>query len=710
MALPAELKSEIQTAYSSWLKNNNFKPRTGQRQMIAAIANALHDVAIDDDGHRCAQYDRHVMLLEAGTGTGKTIAYAIAGIALARHLDKQLVISTATITLQEQLVLRDLPNLAQTGDIDFSFAIAKGRRRYLCRSKLANHLSHADSSASAQPLFPDEEPVISDESWQQLRELDDGYRHQGWDGDFDRWPSVLTPEQIELVAADRASCSGRKCPWFSDCALFNSRDALREAQVIVVNHDLLLADLANPGSSVLPAAEDCIFVIDEAHHLPEKAQSRARMRLRMSTESNRSAHSSKLLEKISQLAGDNDAVFPALEAFAVAEQASSAALLELDGLLQRLVATKPGQPGSDDRNLRFSHGEVPQSLGEAFAEYGKCVASKLDNLQRLSQIILDQFVADASPEQSARESLHTQLASLAEQLEMVWGVCESYAHSAKDSVDSPCARWLQVDDEGGGGLSAHTTPLATGAILDRILWRSCYAAVLTSATLAPTGSFEPLIGRLGAGSEDNAQKILGALNFPAAIFHVPAMQSNPADPLRHTEEVTQMLPELLADVCGALVLFASRRQMQDVYAALDDTLRQQVLVQGDRAKHVLLEAHRERVDAGARSILFGLTSFAEGLDLPGVYCEQVVIAKLAFAVPDDPVELAMGEWCESRGGNAFRDIALPAAALRLQQSAGRLLRSEQDTGRVSLLDTRIVSKSYGKALLSALPPFTMDIG
>ena len=155
------------------------------------------------------------------------------------------------------------------------------------------------------------------------------------------------------------------------------------------------------------------------------------------------------------------------------------------------------------------------------------------------------------------------------------------------------------------------------------------------------------------------------------------------------------------------MLFSSRRQMEDVASALEDSL--EILVQGARSKQHLLDAHRVKIDAGEPSVLFGLASFAEGLDLPGPYCEEVIIAKLPFAVPDGPVDQAMGEWIESKGGSSFRDISLPDAALRLMQASGRLLRSEADSGRISLLDRRIVEKSYGKQLLEALPPFSRDI-
>ena len=157
------------------------------------------------------------------------------------------------------------------------------------------------------------------------------------------------------------------------------------------------------------------------------------------------------------------------------------------------------------------------------------------------------------------------------------------------------------------------------------------------------------------------------------------------------------------------MLFSSRRQLQAVYDGLEDSLRQSILLQGERSKQYLINQHKEAVDAGTNSVLFGLASFAEGLDLPGNYCHQVIIAKLPFAVPDSPIDEALGEWVESKGGNSFWDIAVPNASLRLLQACGRLLRGESDQGRVTLLDRMILTKSYGKQLLASLPPFEKQL-
>ena len=187
------------------------------------------------------------------------------------------------------------------------------------------------------------------------------------------------------------------------------------------------------------------------------------------------------------------------------------------------------------------------------------------------------------------------------------------------------------------------------------------------------------------------------------------MDCDPGDPEAHTQAIIELLPGLLEGETGSLMLFSSRRQMSDVYEGLPGTWRERILVQGDYSKQEILRRHREAVDAGACSAIFGLASFAEGVDLPGKYCSHVIIAKIPFAVPDSPLESALAEWVESQGRNAFMEISVPDAALRLLQASGRLLRTEQDTGKVTLLDRRVVTRRYGKAILDSLPPFKREV-
>ena len=184
---------------------------------------------------------------------------------------------------------------------------------------------------------------------------------------------------------------------------------------------------------------------------------------------------------------------------------------------------------------------------------------------------------------------------------------------------------------------------------------------------------------------------------------------DPSDSRAHGEAIAEVMPKLVVKNKGNLVLFASRRQMLAVYDDLPEELRKQVLLQDHFSRQELLRQHRQLVDSSHTSIIFGLASFAEGVDLPGDYCGHLIVAKIPFAVPDDPIEATLSEWLQEQGGNPFMEIAVPDAALRLVQASGRLLRTESDRGRITLLDKRVVSKRYGRAILDSLPAFERDI-
>ena len=187
-----------------------------------------------------------------------------------------------------------------------------------------------------------------------------------------------------------------------------------------------------------------------------------------------------------------------------------------------------------------------------------------------------------------------------------------------------------------------------------------------------------------------------------------AVEGNKAE--EHTDYIVQNLESMIEDKAGTLVLFSSKKQMEQVFDELPNDLAKMILMQGQYSNREMVRLHKERIDQGRTSVLLGLASFSEGVDLPGDYCRHVVIAKLPFAVPNDPLQQALAEWIESRGGNSFFDISLPLASLRLIQAAGRLLRTESDTGTVTILDKRLITKRYGSQLLNSLPPFRREIG
>ena len=242
------------------------------------------------------------------------------------------------------------------------------------------------------------------------------------------------------------------------------------------------------------------------------------------------------------------------------------------------------------------------------------------------------------------------------------------------------------------------------------LWRRAAGAVLTSATLRSLGQFDLLLRQTGLHWLPQTTTL--ALDSPFDFagqgeLYIPPLGASPKDAAAHTEAVAEWLPKLIdaAEPIGTLVLFSSRKQMQDVALRLPESHLPLLLMQGDLPKAVLLQRHYEAVNGGCASIIFGLDSFAEGMDLPGMACVQVIIAKLPFAMPDNPIEKTQSRWIEQRGGNPFMEITVPEASIKLVQAVGRLIRTESDYGRVTILDNRILTARYGKQLLACLPPF-----
>ncbi|MBT6056974.1 MAG: ATP-dependent DNA helicase DinG, partial [Gammaproteobacteria bacterium] len=276
---------------------------------------------------------------------------------------------------------------------------------------------------------------------------------------------------------------------------------------------------------------------------------------------------------------------------------------------------------------------------------------------------------------------------------------------------APSARWLsKTDNENYSDISLSSSPVLAAENLQERLWQSCAGAVLTSATLSALGQFDMLKMRAGLPEHTNYLSIASPFDYASsASLVVPRMNCEPSNGERHTELIVKAIPKLIDKNGAALMLFSSRRQMQDVLQRLPNEWYELILCQDDYQKSQLLKYHRQRIDKGEGSIIFGLSSFAEGVDLPGKYCTHVLIAKIPFAVPNDPIELTLSEWIEQKGMNPFMTLAVPDAAFKLVQASGRLLRNEKDTGKITLFDERIVSKRYGKAILDSMPPYKREI-
>lgn len=653
--------------------------------MIAQIARSLS-----------ADSDR-VAVVEAGTGTGKTAAYCLAAIPVAQSLNKTIVLSTATVALQEQVILQDLPDIQERAGLKFSLTLAKGRGRYLCLKRLDDHLKYQDQQEI--PIFD-----VTDEDHTVLyQEMLNRFSQGQWDGEVDSWSEGLSDAAWSAVTTDHRGCSNSRCSFFKQCPFFRARGNLEGSDVIVANHDLVLADLALGGGAVLPEPEDCIYILDEAHHIAEKTQ-------------NHFSSSARINGTIQWLDNVNKALGSIATRFGQPVSLTSlatGAATETDALSSHLYALSDGlntlafESKDDEREVyRFPQGDIPDTLMD-LAMAALPSLGKLCDLLEQAHEQLQEAVAGNSDWNNAYEAEDwlVPIGQLQSRALATRALFEDYALGA--GRPRRYARWLNRTPYDVEMVSA---PIEPGNILQEVLWDRCYGAVCTSATITALGRFDRFIERVGLDPSVSTMVIQSPFNYPeVATFHVPAMRSDPRDFDAHTQEVIALIPQLLKKHVSALVLFTSWRQLNAVIGGLDKALAEDLLVQGEGSKQALLSEHRRRVDDGLPSYLFGVASFSEGLDLPGDYCRHVVIVKLPFSVPDDPVDQAIAEWAEAQGRNPFYEISVPDASLKLVQACGRLIRSESDYGTISMLDKRIVTQRYGRALIESLPPFRLDL-
>ncbi|MBC6904627.1 ATP-dependent DNA helicase DinG [Saccharophagus sp. K07] len=703
--LPDTVKQAIQSSYSRFLKTKQLNPRYGQKLMIAAIARTLGAIRLDDEQKR--SNDGHICVVEAGTGTGKTVAYLLAAIPAAQALGKKVVVSTATVALQEQIVFKDLPDVRQNSGLAFEYGLVKGRGRYLCLSKLDRIL--AESHEDLLFLYDDVSGGISPQDKTLYQSMMEQLSTNRWDGDRDSWPEELPQAAWSRVTTDHRQCTGRRCSFVRQCSFFKARDSLDDLDCIVANHDLVLADLALGGGAILPSPQDTIYIFDEAHHLPDKALSHFSAHTRVVSTSRWLGMSEGqwkgLMESLADAVHIMQIAAPVESALKTTRQLLDTVQPLLVPYMAEMDRTAPTP------RYRFPQGQVPPALEEIARQLASAFGEVYRLLDKLCNEVSKLLESDHSPvPMDELEAVFPLLGSWCSRAEANQDLWKSYSDSTPDPK-WPIARWISlIQYEDTVDFEVVSSPILASHTLSQHLWQVCCGAVATSATLTALGSFERFKLRAGTPADATYEVVPSPFDFASrGVLRVPkaAVDGNLVD--AHTQAIVGMLPRLLNPTQGSLVLFASRRQMLDVHEQLDDELRERILMQGNESKQVLIKAHRDRVDAGQGSVLFGLASFAEGLDLPGRYCEHVIIAKIPFAVPDDPVEAAMAEWIEAQGGNAFMQIAVPDAAIKLVQACGRLLRTEDDAGVVTVLDRRLISKRYGKAILNSLPPFRLEL-
>jgi Rad3-related DNA helicase len=609
----------------------------GYEERPAQIAMARNVAAALETGEHAA--------IEAGTGTGKSLAYLLPII----RSGKVALISTANKALQEQLFYKDIPFVQRHVRL-FKAALVKGMANYLCLDRLDEERSF--QRLVGQPAFSRMEDLLDSDQW---------------DGDLDLLPDSLPPDTRARVAADGDQCAWRACPFFGDCYVRKMRERAREAQVIVVNHTLLLLDAAMEGW-LLPERD--VVILDEAHHLEEEAT-----RAFTATVSPGRVQSLLSLRRVRE------------HADARAHQEATAANVEAWDALARVV-----DPGARGRQV------LRQPLQE-----GLRLASTVDDVATSLQLNRPDTLDDK--ENQLYDKLVKRARTLAADLRTVFAVADREGHVYYVERTGGFG-------EGGGrrGLpqpSVSAAPLGVAELLAERLFDKV-PVISTSATLAIGGSFAFYRGRVGLPAAREAVLPLAFDFREHALLYVPRLRHEPA----FGDAGGPYLSEL-ADQMGALVgasegraflLFSSQRALQavlDRLAGALSALDYSLLVQGAGMGRVeLVRRFREE----PRAVLFGLKSFWEGVDVAGEALSLVAIDKLPFAPPDDPIQEARVARMKAAGENWFGGYTLPLAILQLKQGLGRLLRTHDDRGVMAVLDTRLHTKSYGRQVLAALPP------
>ena len=575
------------------------------------------------------------LVVEAGTGTGKTFAYLIPALLSGRRT----IISTGTKALQDQLYHRDLPLVCSSTGRPVTTALLKGRANYLCLERL-------DAASAGDERVADHLETVR--AWRHRTETGDKAELTDVPEDSRVWP---------LVTSTADNCLGQKCPLYKECHVVRARRAAQEADLVVVNHHLLLADLALKEEGFvefLPGAD--VVIVDEAHQIPDLA-----------TQFFGQSVGTRELERLVDEA--RAATLPAGEA------ETQRRLDRLQYAVRQLRAAAPRYEG------RHEMGPLAADFDAPIAELRAAMASVCQALESMADASLDV------------EKLYEQLLTVAGRLANITG---------DDAWDG--LRWIDVRAR---SLRLHLTPLDVANNLSTVFAAGHQAWVFTSATLAVGEDFGHFTQRMGL---DGARGVTFPSPYRLAergLVYLPPGLPSPSDSA-HTEAVLDaVLPLLDATSGGMFCLFTSHRALNAARAELRKRPRslrgRPLLVQGDSPRDDLVRRFRELGNA----VLLGTGSFWEGIDVRGRALTVVAIDKLPFASPSDPLVMARLEFIRRRGGNGFTGHQLPVAALALKQGAGRLLRDATDYGIVVICDPRVRGKSYGRLFLECLEPMAV---
>ena len=691
---PSAIADDLGPFGSIALEMDQYEDRPTQREMARAIAELYNDGGVG--------------LLEAGTGVGKSLGYLLPALRWAALNGERTVVSTNTINLQEQLVRKDLPFLARAleGEQKVRFALLKGWRNYLCLLRLEQA-----KLIGGDILDAGSDPLADIARW--AAETKDGSL-----GDLAEAPS---PDVWDEVSAEPDLCTRAACPHFDKCFLFSARRVAAQADVVVVNHHLLMSDVAVrraqgnwEEAAVIPAYTR--LVIDEGHHLEdaaaahlgESATRRGLQRLmsRLSKPAGSRRGGRGLLAALDQRLRQRDDMFSRASLEMLGDRiapAVSAARAKGDVVFDLLEvflrsADQPVVRLTDD----FETDPVWRAgLGAALSDLLTETAVISDSLALIRKRLEVEKLRD-----EATTALLSELSGVGRRLEALAGALHGALEAGPDAHKR--VRWVETRGR-DGNIAVTWVPLDLAPILRDNLFDRVATAVVTSATLATDGRFEFLASRLGVNQLD-IPPLTASFASPfdyasQSVVAIPTDVPAPnADAPAHLLAVIGMVADFAeASDGGLFVLFTSHRDVREVALALRArglADSRPLLVHGEESRDALLENFRQ----SGRAVLLGTSSYWEGVDVPGNALRGLLIARLPFKVPTEPVTAANCEAILDRGGDPFAEYMVPHAALRLKQGFGRLIRTATDRGAVIIADPRVITKKYGGELMRALPP------
>ena len=635
-----------------------FAHRPGQLEMALAVERLLADEkpgqVVDFDSDAPAFFCSS-LAVEAETGLGKTLAYLVPAVCSGR----KVVVSTNTRNLQDQILHREIPLIKQYLAPKLQAICVKGKQNYLCLYRWYQLLA-----AQRDSLFTDTAQEKLDAWIQQTRHGDRAEL---------KWLSGASP-LWQRICCQNHFCLGSDCPESQSCFLAQLRRDAAGADLLVVNHHLLFSDLAVRRSGfgeVLPRYEAVFF--DEAHHLENVATAFF-------------GRSFSRLQAL-DLAGDMERSAQAVLAGDV-RQEIMAAVAALSGAVERFALAFPLAKG------RFPLDWTDQRLGNA--------TEVSDHLAVLLENIADQLDDLGARHGSQWEQYSQRAADLAARLSQVLAA----PAEAQLEEEHSFTYWYERTER---NLSVSATPIEVAEELHKTLYASARQCLFTSATLTTGGSFSYFFSRMGLAAATPALSLASPFDYAGrTLIYVPERNfPAPAD-AGYQQALHTRLAELVQCANGrALLLFTSVQAMETAYASLAERLPFPVFMQGEAARHTLLDRFSREID----SVLFAVASFWEGVDVPGESLSLVVMDKLPFEVPTDPVIMARMRRISSQGGNPFFSFQIPRAIFTLRQGAGRLMRTTADRGVIAILDVRLLTKGYGRLFLGSLPssPLTHDL-